>query len=104
MFGGGGGMMIFFALIFLLNYRIHEAVGTSVFLMIFIALIGGIFHYFYSPFNLYFGSVSFVGAFIGGYYTSKHANKLNEKSLKLIGGVIIFVLGISLALRSFGVF
>jgi uncharacterized protein len=102
-FGGGGGMMILMALIFLLNYKIHNAIGTSVFIMIFIALFGGLVHYFYVPFNLTLGSVAFFGALISGYYTSKYANKINEKYLKILGGIIIMLLGITLSLKGFGI-
>ena len=42
--GAGGGMMLLFLLIEILGYKIHMAVGTSVFIMTFTALIGGICH------------------------------------------------------------
>lgn len=101
-FGGGGGMMIFFALIFLLNYNIHEAVGTSVFLMIFIAFFGGAGHYFYSPFSLWLLIPAGVGALVAGFVFSSYANRIDSSKLKKIGGAVIMVLGLTLALR--GVF
>ena len=42
--GAGGGMMLLFVLTSFLGYEIHMAVGTSVFIMAFTALIGGISH------------------------------------------------------------
>ncbi len=40
--GAGGGMMLLFALTSFLGYEMHIAVGTSVFIMAFTALIGEI--------------------------------------------------------------
>ena len=42
--GAGGGMMLLFVLTTFLGYEIHMAVGTSVFIMAFTALIGGVSH------------------------------------------------------------
>ena len=47
--GAGGGMMMLFVLTSFLGYQMHMAVGTSVFIMVFImaftALTGGISHF-----------------------------------------------------------
>lgn len=43
--GAGGGMMILFVLTSFLGYQMHMAVGTSVFIMAFTALTGGISHF-----------------------------------------------------------
>lgn len=40
--GAGGGMMLLFVLTSFLGYEMHMAVGTSVFIMAFTALTGGI--------------------------------------------------------------
>ena len=40
--GSGGGMMMLFVLTTFLGYQMHMAVGTSVFIMTFTALTGGI--------------------------------------------------------------
>ena len=42
--GAGGGMMLLLVLSSFLNYEMHMAVGTSVFIMMFTALTGGISH------------------------------------------------------------
>lgn len=42
---GGGGMMMLFVLTSFLGYQMHMAVGTSVFIMAFTALTGGISHF-----------------------------------------------------------
>lgn len=43
--GAGGGMMMLFVLTSFLGYEMHIAVGTSVFIMVFTALTGGISHF-----------------------------------------------------------
>ena len=43
--GAGGGMMILFVLTSFLGYQMHMAVGTSVFIMAFTALTGGVSHF-----------------------------------------------------------
>lgn len=43
--GAGGGMMMLFVLTSFLGYQMHMAVGTSVFIMTFTALTGGISHF-----------------------------------------------------------
>lgn len=43
--GAGGGMMMLFVLTSFLGYQMHVAVGTSVFIMAFTALTGGISHF-----------------------------------------------------------
>ena len=43
--GAGGGMMMLFVLTTFLGYQMHMAVGTSVFIMTFTALTGGISHF-----------------------------------------------------------
>ena len=43
--GAGGGMMLLFVLTSFLGYEMHMAVGTSVFIMAFTALTGGVSHF-----------------------------------------------------------
>ncbi|MFT4249742.1 MAG: sulfite exporter TauE/SafE family protein [Candidatus Woesearchaeota archaeon] len=95
-FGGGGGLTILFALVFLLKYRIHEAIGTSVLIMIFVAFFGAVTHYLYQPFNLAYLLIASTGGVIGAYYSSIIANHLDEKLLIKIVGSILVLLGIIL--------
>lgn len=44
-FGTGGGMMMLMALTFVLGYELKTAVGTSVFIMTFSALLGAVSHF-----------------------------------------------------------
>lgn len=99
-FGAGGGMMILLALILILKYNTHEAIGTSVFLMIFIALFGGVAHYINMPFSITSLFIGAVGGILGAVLASKFANSLDEKVLRKIVGCIIMTLGLVLVLNS----
>lgn len=98
-FGGGGGLMILLLLIFVFNFKMHKAIGTSVLAMIFIAFFGSLFHYINVEFSLTSLLIAGVAALIGGFFTSIYANKLDEFSLKKIVGIIITLLGISMVIK-----
>jgi len=99
-FGAGGGIMILFTLIIILNYKTHEAIGTSVFLMIFIALFGGISHYYYLPFSIISLLIGAGGGIVGALFASRLANKTNETKLKKSVGITIIFLGFLLILKN----
>lgn len=99
-FGAGGGIMILLALIIILDYKTHEAIGTSVFLMIFIALFGGIAHYVNMPFSITSLFIGAGGGIIGAIFASKSANLLNEKILNKLVGLTIITLGVLFLLKN----
>lgn len=99
-FGAGGGLMILLALIVILDYKTHEAVGTSVFLMIFIALLGGATHYYNAPFSILFLGIGAIGGIIGAIFASEIANSLDEKVLTRLVGIIVLIFGISLIFKN----
>jgi len=98
-FGAGGGLMILLTLLFVLNYDTHKAIGTSVVLMIFIALFGAVGHYVYSPFSFYMIFFAGIGGVLGAWGSAEFANKVDEKILNKIVGIILGVLGFSLFLN-----
>jgi uncharacterized membrane protein YfcA len=100
MFGSGGGIMLLIVLIFVLGYSVHLAVGTSVLIMIFLAFFGAVSHFYYKPFSIIVLVISCAGAFFGAIYSSKIANMLSEKKLKITVGIIFVVLGLGLALKA----
>jgi uncharacterized membrane protein YfcA len=69
-FGAGGGIMILFALIVILDYKTHEAIGTSVFIMIFVALFGGLTHYLHSSFSISSLALGSIGGIFGAIVAS----------------------------------
>ncbi|MGM0629440.1 MAG: sulfite exporter TauE/SafE family protein [Patescibacteria group bacterium] len=98
--GAGGGLMILMVLVMILNYGTHEAVGTSVFLMVFIALLGGIVHYINSPFSVTALTVAACSGVLGALISSNLANNFKEEVLNKLVGSAIFLLGIMLTLKN----
>ena len=93
--GAGGGMMMLMILTSLLGYELKTAVGTSVFIMTFTALIGSLSHFALDGMpNMEILVLcvlfTFVFARIGAYI----ANKASPKTLNRVTGVILLTLGI----------
>ncbi|MFP4539450.1 MAG: sulfite exporter TauE/SafE family protein [Candidatus Paceibacterota bacterium] len=99
-FGAGGGLMILFVLVIIMDYKIHEAVGTSVFLMIFIAFLGGFAHYLNAPFSFSLLAFGALGGILGAVISSIFANSLSEGALNKILGTAIAVLGTLLVAKT----
>ncbi|MFV0520110.1 MAG: sulfite exporter TauE/SafE family protein [Lachnospirales bacterium] len=95
--GAGGGLMILFVLTTVLNYDTKMAIGTSVLIMTFTALTGGIAHFFHMS------GVNFVAlglamvitsffAIIGAKVSAAFANKTSEDILLIIVGATFTIL------------
>ena len=96
--GAGGGMMILIALVILLDYPIHKAIGTSVLIMIFTAFSGAVGHAIYGDLALYSIIFGGIGGIVGAQSASKFANLSSEKLLKRVVGIVFMALGLMLAL------
>ncbi len=100
--GAGGGMMTLFVLTTFLNFEIKDAVGTSVFIMTFTSLVGGVSH-------LSIGGVPDLWAlFICTLFTlgsailcSRAANNADSSKLNRITGIFLTVLGVIMTLSHF---
>jgi len=99
-FGAGGGIAILLALILILNYETHEAIGTSVFLMMFIAFFGGLAHYMNAQFSVQALVLGSIGGLIGAGWASRFANLLDEKVLNKLVGVLLVILGVLLTAKN----
>ncbi len=98
-FGTGGGMTMLMILTLFLGYKIHPAIGTSVFIMIFISISGAIGHFIYGNFIIYPLVIASIGGIIGAFFTSKVANISSEKLLSRVVGFILFLLGLFLLVQ-----
>lgn len=89
--GAGGGMMMLFVLTSFLGYEMHVAVGTSVFIMSFTALTGGISHFIIGGMPDVLCLVLCVGVtLICSLIAAKIANKADAKVLnRVVGAVLI---------------
>lgn len=93
-FGAGGGFMILIALIFILEYPVHTAVGTSVLLMAFTAFSGAAGHQIYGTLPWFAIGLGAVGAIIGAKSAASFANIFcDEKRLSKIAGIVFVILG-----------
>ncbi|MBG0767953.1 MAG: sulfite exporter TauE/SafE family protein [Spirochaetaceae bacterium] len=98
LFGAGGGVMILLILVFVMQYSMHEGIGTSTLIMAFTAASGTIGHAITSNLPLKASIFGAIGTVIGGRFAAKLANKVNEKVLsKVMGGVFVALAVIMLA-------
>ncbi len=95
--GAGGGMMMLLILTSILGYELKTAVGTSVFIMTFTALsgsasrflVGGAEHY-----EILILCVVFT--FLWARVAAIFANKVDNKTLNRVTGIVLFVLGLAI--------
>lgn len=92
--GAGGGVMILLILTFILGYRIHIAVGTSVLMMAIIAFSGALGHALFVEIPWQVVVISCIGGAIGARSASIFANLASEERLGRIAGVAFAVLGL----------
>ena len=98
-FGGGGGLSILALLTMLLKYDIKKAIGTSLFVMAFTALVGASAHFIIEGLVIWIPLlVTSVAAVIGAYGSSLLANKVSERQLSRIIGIFLLLDGAALIL------
>ena len=97
--GAGGGEMLLFALTTLLAYEIKEAVGTGVFIMAFIALVGCVSHIYLGGWpDLTAFFICIAGNLTGAVFAARIANKLTSATLNRIIGVFLTASGVIMLL------
>ena len=89
--GSSGSMTII--LIFVMGYSLHQAIGTSLMLMFFIAGTGSLAHSFQGNIILQSALIAGLGAAIGAIGGSLFANRIDEDRLGRTIGAMIMVLG-----------
>lgn len=100
--GAGGGMMLLFVLTLFLGYQMHMAVGTSVFIMAFTALTGGISHFFVGGIpNLLCLVLCVTFTLLWARIAAWIANKSEAKTLNRVVGVVMIVTSVSILAVNF---
>ena len=90
--GAGGGMMLLFVLTSFLGYPMHLAVGTSVFIMAFTALTGGVSHFVIGGMpDILCLVLCVVFTLVWARIAAKIANKANAKTLNRVVGIVMIV-------------
>jgi len=92
-FGAGGGVMILLALIILMSFPLHKAIGTSTLIMAITALSSTIGYAARGNIDLVLGCFLSAGAVLGGILGSRYANKVNEKTLQKVVGICFMAMG-----------
>jgi uncharacterized membrane protein YfcA len=92
--GAGGGVMILLILVFVMQYEMHEGIGTSTLIMAFTAASGAIGHAVSSSLPLQAAIYGAVGTVIGGRFAARFANRVNESVLSKVVGSVFAVLAV----------
>ena len=93
--GAGGGMMLLLVLTSFLGYPMHLAVGTSVFIMAFTALTGGISHFMIGGMpDVLCLALCVIFTLLWARIAAKIANKANAKILNRAVGIVMIVTSI----------
>lgn len=98
--GAGGGVMILLILVFVMDYKMHEGIGTSTLIMAFTAASGAIGHALTGNLPQGVALCGALGALIGGRISARLANRVNEAILSKIVGTIFGILGIMMLMGS----
>ena len=90
--GAGGGMMLLLVLTSFLGYPMHLAVGTSVFIMAFTALTGGISHFIIGGVpDIFCLALCVIFTLIWARIAAKIANNSNERTLNRVVGIVMIL-------------
>lgn len=101
-FGVGGGLFIAMVLLYSFDYNLKNAVGTSVFIMAFLALSGGIGHFLRIPsFPVNEIIIASIGGILGAAVSSVYANRVNERKLFKISGFVLLILSVVVFIMNF---
>lgn len=97
MLGIGGGIFMIPAMVYILGFSQHQAVGTSLAVMLPPIGIFAAYNYYKSGHvNLTYALILAVTFMIGSYLTSKIALQIPEQSLKKFFAVVLILVGIKM--------
>lgn len=99
-FGAGGGVMILIALIVIMSFPLHKAIGTSTLIMAITALSSTIGYASRGNIDIILSILISIGAILGGVIGSRYANKINEKTLQKLVGICFTLMGITMVVLS----
>ena len=101
--GAGGGMMMLLVLTSFMGFPLNKAVGTSVFIMTFTALVGAVSHFGIGGLPDTTAMITCIfSTLVSAQLAALIANKVKPKTLNITVGVVLLILGIvMLVLHSF---
>lgn len=98
MFGVGGGIILVPMLIYLLNFDIHQAIGTSLLIIIPTALVGAYVHYRLGNVNLVVALIAIIGAVIGAWIGAHIAEMTQSVYLEKAFGLLLLIISMKMIL------
>lgn len=100
--GAGGGEMMLLVLSTLLCYEVKDSVGTGVFIMTFVALVGCASHIYLGGWpNMTAFIICIVGNATGAICAARVANRINSATLNRIIGVLLVGSGLIMFVANF---
>ncbi|MGD2142041.1 MAG: sulfite exporter TauE/SafE family protein, partial [Candidatus Bathyarchaeota archaeon] len=100
-FGAGGGVLIMLVLMFILDFPIHGAIGTSTIIMAITAASATIGYTLRGNIDIQASAILAAGTIIGGVSGARFANYCSEKLLSKIVGGIFMALGVVMTVLRF---
>lgn len=97
--GIGGGSVMVPVLNLTLNFPMHIAVATSMFIMIFTTISGVSTHFLFGNVRVEYAIFLCVGVIFGAQLGAHFSKKISGKNLKRIFGVILFLVGIRMIFK-----
>ena len=100
--GVGGGVIIVPALIYFLGLTQHQAIGTSLYILLLPVGILAVLNYYKAEnINFAFGTVIAIAFVVGGYFGSKLSLKLSSDMVKIIFGFFLLYVAIKVLYTGF---
>lgn len=101
LFGIGGGVLIVPALVYLVGFSQHMAVGTSLAILLPPVGLAAVLEYYrHGQVNLKAALIVAAALFAGGWFGALLSNRLSEPQLKLAFGIFVVGLGIYLVVNA----
>ncbi|MGD2201032.1 MAG: sulfite exporter TauE/SafE family protein [Candidatus Bathyarchaeota archaeon] len=100
-FGAGGGVLIMLVLMFVLDFPIHSAIGTSTIIMAITATSATVGYTMRGNIDLWASAILSAGTILGGVSGARFANERSEKTLSKVVGGIFMVLGVVMTVLRF---
>ena len=103
LFGVGGGIIFVPIMIIILNVSMYYTSATSQFALLLTSVTGLLVHSYFGHPNLLYALPLSIGAFLGGQIGSHLINKVNEKILRKLLSLTLFIVAIRLSLDALNV-
>jgi len=101
LFGAGGGGMILIILVFVLQYPLHLAVGTSSFIMAITAASGTAGYALHENIDIYAALIASVPTLLAAGIGAWVANRVSERTLGRIIGAVLAALGVAMIVTQY---